>query len=351
MQKNNLNLTICHINLSKGFRGGERQTYILIKELSKKFNQKLIIRNGSPLKKIASNVNNLEIIEIRKPFMLNVLRLKNEKIIHAHEAKAAHISFFTNLLFNIPYIITRRVDTKLNDNFVSIKSHEKANFVIAISKEVKNVLKRTSDKIKIKIIPDSPADMKVDYEKINKIRHTFLGKFIVGNVGALVNKHKGQKYIIECAKKMEKTYPNIHFLFIGSGKDEKILKELSFGLSNIIFIGFVEDVQNYIKALDVFLYPSLNEGLGSAILDAMQLEIPVIATNVGGIPEIIENDKNGILIESKNSEEIYKSVLRLYKEKKLKDKFISNGIKTLYRFDIKNCSDKYIEIYKESLLM
>jgi len=135
--------------------------------------------------------------------------------------------------------------------------------------------------------------------------------FIVGTV-ANFYKTKGLPYLIEAAHILNSKFKipgtrkaGAKFLIIGEGKEKKRLENLikKYNLEDMVFLlGRIPDAYKYLKAFDVFVLPSLKEGFPWIILEAMAAEIPIIATNVGAIPEIIENGKEGILIEPKNSQ-------------------------------------------------
>jgi len=144
---------------------------------------------------------------------------------------------------------------------------------------------------------------------LEKTRRNFGGErvsasFIVGTV-ANFYKTKGLPYLIEAAKILTKTYnlKPITYLIIGEGKERKKLVLLikKYNLENRIFLlGRIPDAYRYLKAFDAFVLPSLKEGFPWIILEAMAAEVPILATNVGAIPEIIEDNVDGFLIEPKN---------------------------------------------------
>ena len=104
---------ITHINFAKGFRGGERQTLLLIKELSKRgYIQKVLTRKESELAKRLEGIENLEIIKINKPYIFNVKAIKDSSILHAHETKAAQFAYFAHIIYDIPYIVTEELPTR-----------------------------------------------------------------------------------------------------------------------------------------------------------------------------------------------------------------------------------------------
>lgn len=338
---------IAHLNFAKGFRGGERQTQLLIEELSKhNFKQKLLVRKNSQLTKRCKNIKNLEIIEISKPYIFHIAKIKDVTIFHAHETKALQFAFFANLITHIPYIVTRRVDNTIKNNYLNTLMYKSAKKAVALSHTIEDGILQISSDAKTTIIPSAFSHTQTDPREVQKIKQRFDGKFLIGHIGALDEKHKGQSSIINLAKKFSLTHKDIVFILIGGGKDEQLLKEMAHDLDNITFEGFVNNVPDYIAALDMFIFPSRNEGLGSTLLDVLYGEVAIIASNVGGIPDIIQNDVNGILFNLQK-DNLEKIVLELYKNKEKREKLTKNGKNSIEKFSVANMTQAYIKLYTE----
>ena len=131
-------------------------------------------------------------------------------------------------------------------------------------------------------------------------------KYIVGTIAEL-HKNKGLSYALKALKES----PDIGYVIIGEGEErESLEKEIKkSGLENqTCLTGFVENADSLVKAFDIFLLPSVKEGLPYVLLEAGNAEMPVIATDTGGVSEIIKNGKTGILIRLKNPKEITDSL-------------------------------------------
>jgi len=168
-------------------------------------------------------------------------------------------------------------------------------------------------------------------------------KIIIGTIAEL-HKIKGHTYILEAAKKL----PFVNFVFIGDGEEKenliKIVKEQN--IKNIIFKGFIDNASIYLKTFNYFLLPSLSEGLAICLLEAGLAEVPVIATNVGGIPEVIKNKYNGILIEPKDSNAIVSAVDFLIGNPVEANKYTENLKKDIQEnFSFENMTSKTIALY------
>jgi glycosyltransferase involved in cell wall biosynthesis len=339
---------ITHLNFAKGFRGGERQTQLLIEQLAQLgLQQKLLLRKGSQLTQRCRAIANLEIIEISKPYILHLKHIKNTTLLHAHETKAAQFAYFAHRLKGIPYIITRRVDNAIKNNFLNKKIYSNAAVVVALSRAIKDEILKVAPNAAVEVIPSAFTDAAVDKKEAVKIKNRFEGKYLIGNVGALDDGHKGQSHLIKVAKELEKSHPNIHFIFVGSGQDEAKLKAQAQGLTNITFEGFVNNVNDYISSLDLFVFPSNNEGLGSILLDVMQLNVPIIASNVGGIPDIITDNTNGLLTPPADSVQLKQNILDLYHNKEKSTKLATAAKATIERFSPSSMRDAYLSLYQK----
>ena len=341
-------MLLVHLNFAKGFRGGERQTQLLIEELAKLgLQQKLIVRKGSELTKRCEHIKNLKIVEIDKPYILHISAIKCASLLHAHETKAAQFAYFAHIFTSVPYIITRRVDNSIKNNFLNSKIYTNAAKVVALSRAIESEILKVAPKAKTRIIPSAFTNAALHLDKVNAIKKRFTGKYLVGNVGALDDGHKGQSYLIEVAKAVEHSHSDIHFIFVGRGQDEAKLKEQARGLTNVTFEGFVDNVNDYISSFDLFIFPSNNEGLGSILLDVMQLGTPIIASDVGGIVDIINNNTNGLLTPVKDSAAIQKALLELYKDKEKANTLATNAKKNINNYSAANMALQYQKIYNE----
>lgn len=125
---------------------------------------------------------------------------------------------------------------------------------------------------------------------------------------------------------------NVHFVILGTGPDRNVLEQLAKKenvASRVHFIGFVshEDMPLYLHASDIFIRPSLSEGMGNSFIEAMAAGLPVIATPVGGIPDFLKDGKTGIFCEVNNPKSIAEKVNTLITDRRLREKLISNASK------------------------
>ena len=344
-------MTICHLNFNKGFRGSGRQTELLIRALADRgLDQRFVARAGSPLVGRLGEVRGLEIIEIEWPFfLLHPGVCKGVDFVHAHTGQATHLAALGNLVFGTPYIVTRRVDNPIRDNFVNRLAYRRAWRIVALSRVIRDRVTDFMPALDVKIIPDSVAHLPVDPVTTEKLRERYAGRFLIGHTGELSNAHKGQFYLIEAARRMEKEAPEVQFLLIGHGDDEAWLRREAEGLTNVEFVGFVDNVGDYLSVLDVFTYPSLHEGMGSAILDAMEFGLPVVATHVDGIPDIVEQEVTGLLVPPADSEALATALVRTCRDRHFRESLGRRGKERAANFSRERMVERYIELYQPLL--
>lgn len=166
---------------------------------------------------------------------------------------------------------------------------------------------------------------------------------------ALRYKAEGAKLLIKAVRKLRGNYPNIILILTREGSYSKELKEFakSEGVyDSVIFTGDVDDPYVPLSICDIYAHITLGEGgLSLALLEAMSMEKTIIATSAGGIPEVIANNENGILVET-NSEAIAEGISKLLKDRKLASTLGMNAKKTvLKKFTWEKCAERFFNLY------
>lgn len=302
---------IMHVNLAKGFRGGERQTELLIRHLAYLgfSRQYLVCRDNSPLREHLHDIQGLTFITANHQFQGH-RSVTDVDMIHAHEAKAVHWAFMEHLLTGKPYILTRRVPQEVRANLFNRLCYRHASTAVGISTPIRQHLEQRSW-CPVTQIPSALAHLPAHPEKIRALKKDFEGQFVIGHAGALVDKHKGQRILMAAARIVNQHQKGITFICLGDGVDRETLEQESKDIPNFHWLGFQSNLADYLSVMDLFVFPSRNEGLGSTLLDVMDYQVPIIATNVDGIPDIIQHQKNGILVEKDDIDGLAAAILRL----------------------------------------
>ncbi|RMD92641.1 MAG: glycosyltransferase [Calditrichaeota bacterium] len=155
----------------------------------------------------------------------------------------------------------------------------------------------------------------IDYKK--RLELGFKKNDIVLGTVARLTHQKGHQYLIEAAPSILKIFPNVHFVFAGDGPLRKNLEEKTDQLGvrqNVHFLGFRNDVKDLLYTFDLFILPSLFEGLPNVILEAMATSRPVVATAVDGTPELVQHNKTGLLVPPKSPDALGEAILKLLQQ-------------------------------------
>jgi glycosyltransferase involved in cell wall biosynthesis len=167
--------------------------------------------------------------------------------------------------------------------------------------------------------------------------------FYISFVGSLVHR-KGVEYLIKAF--MDINNRNIRLMIVGDGPNGDIFRDMAKGDHRIDFLGYRKDAVSYIKASDLFILPSLYEGLPNAIIEAMFVGTPVIATNVSGIPELIEHNFNGLLVPPGDAKRLKEAALELIGNNELAARFAKESIKKATYFNVDRMIRDYENFYK-----
>lgn len=270
-----------------------------------------------------------------------MFREEKPDVVHLNSAKAGGVGALSARLAGVPKIIftahgwafneERQLWQKLFIKFFSwitvMLSHE----TIAVSDAVKNNTENwpmVSEKISVikngtkepEFIPRETARQRI-FAKANI--HIPENAFAVGTIAEL-HKNKGLIYAIEAVAKLAPQNPNLYYFVLGDGEEKEHLEALVglHGLQERVFLlGFVEDASRFLPAFELFVLPSITEGLALVLLEAGLAKLPVVATSVGGIPEVIENGKTGLLVPSRDPEAIAKTIQTLTTDNALAKRF------------------------------
>jgi len=285
--------------------------------------------------------------------------IKNEDrskiIFHTHLVHASLIGRFAGKFFNIPVITTRHYQERSKNNFFYILEDltiKYSNYIIAISSAVQNHLinnKNVNNKKCFKIY-NPIINLFKNYDKKlndNNYKITFVGR---------LNLIKGVKYLIEAFEEICLKIPNSKLFIIG--RDDGCKKELEEQVSvhpykdKINFTGFLslEEIKEHLIETDIYVQPSLREGLGISAMEAMSMECPCIFTEIGGLIELANDGKNAILVPDKNSKSIADAVMQINKNNENAKNIAKNARDfILNNFDIKTISDEHYKLYKKTL--
>jgi len=277
-------------------------------------------------------------------YFSNIAKNMNLDVIHAHfNSIAVEVALNMSDILDIPFTFTTHAfDIFINPNNSVLKNRMmKANNVVTISNYNKEYLFKITnvEKEKIHVIRACPI-----FNTFNKIKVENKSIIII-TVARFIEK-KGIEYGILAIKELKNFYPDIRFNIVGSGplryKYEKLINRYDLN-NNVFFLGNLDNLalNKELNRANIFLLPCVQGGNGDmdgipvSLMEAMFLEIPVISTNISGIPELIEDGIEGYLVTPGNYYDIVKVVKNLIENKALRENMGRKGkIKVLNKFNI-----------------
>ncbi|HSG05730.1 MAG TPA: glycosyltransferase, partial [Nitrospiria bacterium] len=313
-------LSVLHLDSERTWRGGEAQVLHLARGLYDRGHQSIVVgQPGSSLVQRAG-VKGLvtETVSMPSEWSLRavmeigrLIKKHRVQVLHMHSSHACTLGGWAARLNRVPVrIISRRVDFSLRRNpFRWFKYQWGIDRVLAISEGIRRVLIDDGlDPGRIEVVrsgidpslfnPETPSGpVRAEWGISGEAP-------VIGCVAHFAD-HKGHRYLIEAAREIVRVRPDARFLLVGEGelKNQIEIQAKELGIEkNVIFTGFRKDVPRLLAAMDLVVLSSHLEGLGTTLLDAMAMGKPVVGTRVGGIPEMIDEGVNGVLVPPKDPE-------------------------------------------------
>ena len=356
-------MRVLHVSTADSWRGGEQQIAYLVKNLPKNVESVIVCVRNSPMAQFCHE-NGIKHHCLPKNVSLKpyyhwrfkkIVANENVDLIHTHDSHGHTLSVFASLFFGLkkPLVVHRRVDfPPKNSPFTRWKYTFKwVKRIVCVSNNIKGIMQDyLGYEDRLKTIYSAIDSTKFNAGNIgeSQLKKEFnldTETILVGNTSALAD-HKDYPTFLRVAAEL-KDYGQIHFFIIGEGKEREKLQKLAKGLdveSTVTFTGFRTDLKKILPELDVFLFTSKEEGLGTSVLDALAAKVPVVCTAGGGVPEIISHENNGLICNVGDVQSHKNNVLRIINSPELRDKLVEGGTNTLTRFSLKEMAT---ETYKE----
>jgi len=357
--ENNQNIRVALCDAGKSFRGGQRQTFNLARGLDQAgIPVWVFCPAGGELHKRCLDLS-LKVVDIKYDIrsLFSVVatiikELKNNRIniFHASDSHSHNFGLAAKKLYPpIELVVSSRTCfVKPSIGFGKLKYASKGvSKFIAISEAVQQtIIKKGADFENIEIINSS-----VDREQFNTEEREDSKIFTIGTSASL-EPDKGIEQIFTALKGIKSELGEFQFLIAGRGEMKDELNRLveSSGLTDRVkFLGFVDDMPEFYKTLDIFILASRSEGLGSSILEAGACGASVIGTKTGGIPEIISHEQDGYLFSVDATSTLAEFILKLKRSADLRKNISSRFMQKLEKFDIDYVTQKHIAIYTNLL--
>lgn len=357
-----------HIDTAKTWRGGQNQVLLTVTGLEELGHPAVLVahESGELKRRAREGLRFVEFapkseFDVHAGWQLGkVLADIQPDIVHAHDPMGVALAAMALTMVTLdrrPVLVAaRRVDFHLKRHAFSKWKYRKIDLFIAASRVIAGML--ADDGIprdRIAVVHDGVNLAGIDRQPAVDAHAAFWlphGAPVVGNVAALVG-HKGQKYLVAAAALVVREMPDVRFLIIGEGELrpqlERQIHEL--GLDHHVLLpGFRADAVGLQKSFDIFAMSSVTEGLGSAMLDALACGTPVVATRAGGIPEAIEDGRDGLLVPPQDAPALAKALLTLLKDRPLRARLASAGRQRIEdEFSVERMVQKTVDAYTRAI--
>ena len=352
-------IKIVHVIGRLTYGGAETLLLDLCRKIDKsKFQAKVyVLQDDNPLEKQFHDAGiEVEFFHKNGKFDFSVIdrlvksfKKDKPKIVHTHLFAADFWGGRAALKAKVPHLISTKHDILSEGfwrNYFGRKIRQKFEKVIAISKATQEYLIKQEklDVHQIEVIYNGIDRNKFLVEKPSLFRHQGL---VIGSVGRL-SKEKGHKHLVRACRLLKNR--NWKLVLVGSGPLEKELKNSvrHLGIEDkVSFVGAVDDVRPWLEKMDVFVLPSVSEGLSLAVLEAALAGKFLVATHVGGVPEIIQNKENGLLFKPKNIEQLVRHLNWVDDHRELSAKMASRlQSEVAEKFDINKIIKQYQALYE-----
>lgn len=170
---------------------------------------------------------------------------------------------------------------------------------------------------------------------------------------AVLREAKGLQFMLKALPSVLRKYPRLRYVIAGDGKYRTALENLAASLhveDHVVFLGYTEDVPRVLAASDLFVFPTLNDALPTVLLEAMAAGVPIVASGIGGVPEIIQHGRNGFLIPPMEPALLAEACIYLLSNPRLSDEFRANARRDVFeKFNIDKQADSLINLYRQIL--
>ena len=333
-----------HIDTARTWRGGQNQVLVTVMGMRAAGHRAMLVAHadGELRRRAEEGLDFLPLaprteMDLSAAWRLSrAIKQLRPDIVHAHDPHGVAMAALALSMSTQPkrakLVAARRVDFRLKGNALSRWKYDQVDRFICASEAIRKIL--LADGV-------APARAVTVHEGIDlghvaaaprlAIHEEFWlphGSPIVGNVAALVP-HKGQRHLVEAAALVVREVPDARFVIAGEGELRPTLEHLIKHLNlekHVILAGFRPDVLSMHKAFDIFVMSSITEGLGTSLLDAMACGRPIVATTAGGMPEVVQDGKTGILVPPRDDRALADGIIRLLKDPALRERMGTAGL-------------------------
>jgi len=358
-------MKVLYADLEREWRGGQSQALLTLRGLNEHGHDAgLLAAQDSPLAKRASesgiSVRQVHRFGLRLWAARAIRQLiagKRFDIVHVNEPHALTAAWLAGVQKSVPLVVSRRVAYPLGHGRFARARYLSARRILAISRFVEQSILNsgmTAENLEV-VYEGVEVPPRVTPEARFSARQRWgVGEdeTLLGCVGYLLPE-KGQEFVVRALPAVRARIPGARLLLAGDGPSRAGLEALVRGKGlhhAVIFAGFIEDVSQVYAALDVFVFPSLAEPLGTSLLAAMAWGLPVLAVAGGGVPEYVEDGHNGLLVARPAADLLSAGMLRLLNEESLRSRLGREARRAIEeRLSAKRMVENTIRVYTRIL--
>ncbi len=316
-------LKILHIDPERNWGGGEAQVLGLLSYLAERGHGNHLLTH--PRGRLFQQSQTLHVkamplvvrndLDVRPvPRLRRLIRRENYDIVHLHTKRAHALSLWLSRSAPRPkYVVTRRMDYPESKGwYTRWLYNRKVDGVIAISRKILELLVEAGVKRERIRLIQSGTDPR-PFDSAARAWERDPERIVVG-VAAVLEERKGHRFLLEAAGRLKSRGYRIYYRIAGEGSLRKTLEQTASQLGlkeDVELLGFVSDMPGFLTDVDIVVLPSLFEGLGVSVLEAMAAGKAVIASRVGGLPELIVEGTTGFLVEPGDVDGLAKAIAKL----------------------------------------
>lgn len=359
-------LRVLHVDSERPWRGGERQILLLIRRQRRAGDEPHLAAPAGSAIALRAEAEGFPVHPVPMrgtwdlPSALAIAALHRRlrpHVVHWHAAHAHALGTLAAILAPGPArVLSRRVDFPVRRSPGSRLLYALLPEVIAaISEGVRDVLIRSGvDPAGIRVVPSGidlePFEAPVDRAALRERLGIPEGVVLVLNVAALAP-HKSQVDLLDAAARLRARVPALRIWIAGEGPLRALLlrRHEALGLGDTVrFLGFRDDVEDLLRAADLFCISSHLEGMGTSILDAMAAGLAVVATRTGGIPEIVSPGETGILVPPSDPGALAGALEQLGLDPELRAAYGAAGRRRVRAYSADRTAERTREVYLEA---
>ena len=284
-------------------------------------------------------------------------------LIHVHTPRTAILASLANIRQNKPVLYTKHLLDKISDRSIvhwciDRVSLYQADYLVPVSKTMAKTIQNYPFIESSKVIPIQNAiDIKhfcqPDERRTARNEFAFRENHIVIGYTGRLEKVKRIDWLLDCFSRVVFNHPEARLLVVGVGSLENKLKAQAKSLridEQVVWAGWRTDIYRLLAAMDIYVQSSSNEGLSLSILEAMAAKKPIIATNVGGIGEVIYHGKTGFIVSEQDTEQMVRVLSEMIQDASVGQQVASASYEfVLEHFNIERMSTAYEEVYQRIL--